>query len=136
MDKKLFQSIPKCNFSSFLKDRNFPQISYDTIALCENVITMEEVKNAVINLDGNKTPGSDGLPSEFYKNFWEDISDLLHQSYLHAFESGELSASQKQGVITLVPQKGKNLTDLKSWRPISILNTDYKILAKILATRI
>ena len=130
------KSIPKCNFSSFLKDRNFPQISYDTIALCENVITMEEVKNAVISLDGNKTPGSDGLPSEFYKNFWEDISDLLHQSYLHAFESGELSASQKQGVITLVPKKGKNLTDLKSWRPISILNTDYKILAKILASRI
>ena len=39
-------------------------------------------------------------------------------------------------MITLVPQKGKNLTDLKSWRPISILNTDYKIFAKILASRI
>ena len=115
---------------------NFLQISYDIMALCENVITMEEVKNPVISLDGNKTPGSDGLPSEFYNFFGEDISDLLHQSYLHAFESGKLSASQKQGVITLVSKKGKNLTDLKSWRPISILNTDYKILAKVVATRI
>ena len=65
-----------------------------------------------------------------------DISDIVLQSYLDAFETGELSDSQKQGVITLVPKQGKNLTDLKSWRPISVLNTDYKILAKVLATRL
>ena len=71
------------------------------------MITIEEVKKAVISLKGNKTPGSDALPSEIYKIFWEDMSDLALQSYIHAFESGELSASQKQGVITLVPKKVK-----------------------------
>ena len=126
------KSNQKCNCSNFLQDKIFPQISHRTSALCETVITTEEVKKAVISLDGNKSPGSDGLPSEFYKI----ISDLVLQSYLHAFESGKLPASQKQGAITLVPKKGKNLTDLKSWRPISVLNTDYKILAKVLATRI
>ena len=88
-----------------------------------------------MSLHRNKT-GSDGLHSEFYKIFWEDISDLVLQSYLQAFESGKLPASQKQGVITLVSKKSKNLTDLKFWHAISVLNTDYKILAKVLATRI
>ena len=100
------------------------------------MITLEEVNKALKCFDGNKTPGSDGLLRAFYKIFWEDISNLVLQSYLHSFESGELSASQKRGVITLVPQKGKTLTDLNSWYPISVVNTDYKILAKALATRL
>ena len=53
----------------------------------------EEVKKAVKSLGGNKTPGSDSLPSKFYKIFWEDISDPALQNYVHAFESGRLSAS-------------------------------------------
>jgi len=43
---------------------------------------------------------------------------------------------QKRGVITLIPKKGKNKLLIKNWRPITLLNTDYKILAKLLALRI
>ncbi len=45
----------------------------------------------------------------------------------------ELSIEQKRGIITLLPKKGQNRQFLKSWRHISLLNTDYKILANILA---
>ena len=72
----------------------------------------------------------------FTKKFWSSISEILFDSYRKSFESGQLSPSQKKGVITLIPKKDKDLTELKSWRPLSLLNTDYKILAKILANRL
>ena len=91
---------------------------------------------AVQDLPNNKSPGPDGIPIEFYKKFWSSISEILFDSFRKSFESGQLSPSQKKGVITLIPKKDKDLTELKSWRPLSLLNTDYKILAKILANRL
>jgi hypothetical protein len=44
-----------------------------------------------------------------------------------AFGDGELSISQRRGVITLVPKKDSDLIDLQNWRPITLLNIDYKI---------
>ena len=61
--------------------------------------------------------------------FWPDIGYLVFDSFNKAYEHGELSPTQKQGIINLIPKKDKDLTHLKSWRPLSILNTDYKILA-------
>ncbi len=49
---------------------------------------------------------------------------------------GDLSIEQKRGIITLLPKKLKDRLLLKNWRPISLLNTDYKIIAKILAIRL
>ena len=47
-----------------------------------------------------------------------------------------MSISQRRGILTLIPKEDINLTDLKNWRPISLLNLDYKILSKILARRL
>ncbi|KAL9963651.1 hypothetical protein ACROYT_G027178 [Oculina patagonica] len=57
-------------------------------------------------------------------------------SFNYAFRKGELSISQRQGIIRLIPKKDKNLSYLKNWRPISLLNTDYKIATKALAMRL
>ena len=56
-------------------------------------------------------------------------------SYNEAFNKRSLSVSQKRGTITLIPKGDENLSDLKKWRPISLLNIDYKILSKALAKR-
>ena len=47
-----------------------------------------------------------------------------------------MSISRKQSIITLLPQKNNDVRFLKSWRPISLLNTDYKIMTKCIATRL
>ena len=49
-----------------------------------------------------------------------------------------MSISQKQSTITLLPKKDKEtrLTVLKNWRPISLLNVDYKIMTKCIATQV
>ena len=55
---------------------------------------------------------------------------------MNAIDKGELSIDQRRGVISLIPKKDKDIRRLKNWRPISLLNTDYKILTKTLATRL
>ena len=60
----------------------------------------------------NKSPGFDGLPIEFYIVFWNDINDMLLNSYNYSFENGLLSLSQRNGVITLLPKKDKDLLDI------------------------
>ena len=97
---------------------------------------MDEIKESILKMKNNKTPGVDGLPIEFYKIFWHDIKDILYQSYCYSFENNTLTISQKQGLITLLPKSGKDNHYLKNWRPISLLTVDYKILASILATRV
>ena len=83
-----------------------------------------------------KTPGTDGLPVNFYKMFWEDVKELICKVFNTCYTLGELCPSMKRGIITLLPKKDKDNLYLKNWRPISLLNTDYKILAKIIASRL
>ena len=67
--------------------------------------------------------------------FCGDIKHLLIDSLNEGYHKGELSTTQKRGMISLLYKKNdKSL--LNKWRPISLLNTDYKILAHILANRL
>ena len=119
----------------FLKN-NVPQLTDEDIKHCEGAITYSECTRALKDMKNNKTPGSDGFSVEFYKFFWKDISEHLINSLNFAFEKGEISIDQKRGLISLIPKKDKDRILLKNWRPIALLNTDYKILAKSLATRL
>ena len=103
---------------------------------CEGAITLQECGKSLNDLPNNKSPGSDGFTSEFYKFFWLDIRNIVHESFTHSFNTGELSLDQTRAILTLLPKPNKDLRHLKNWRPISLLNTDYKILTKFLANRL
>ena len=105
--------------------------------ICENDLKIDEVANALKQLPNDKSPGSDGFTTNFYKFFWPDIKDFLHESFLYSFKNGELTNDQKRGIINLIPKEGKDLVrHLRNWRPLSLLNTDYKILTKTLSNRL
>ena len=84
----------------------------------------------------NKSPGTDGLPVEFYKVFWDYVKPFLLNALNCSYTNGHLSITQRRGLITLVPKKNKPANLLKNWRPITLLNCDYKIEAKSIANRI
>ena len=79
-----------------------------------------------------KSPGNDGFTAEFYSFFWNQLGKTMVNSFNYGFHKGELSISQRQSIIRLTPKKNKNLLYLKNWRPISLLNVDYKIASKAL----
>ena len=95
-----------------------------------------ECLQALKTMEPNKTPVSDGLPAEFYKFFWADVSDYLVNSLNHAYGSGQLSVTQRRGIIKLIPKKDAEPFLIKNWRPITLLNCDYKIGAKAIANRL
>ena len=87
-------------------------------------------------MEPDKTPGTDGLPADFYKLFWNDISDYLVNSINYAFGKGQLSVIQRWEIIKLIPKKDAEPDLIKNWRPITLLNCDYKIAAKAIANRL
>ena len=95
-----------------------------------------EVLSALKDTQNNKAPGSDGLPAEFYKIFWQDIKEPYILSLKHAHQTGLMSITQRESIISLMPKKDKDTTQLKNWRPLSMLNMDYKLVAKVIANRI
>ena len=98
-------------------------------------ISIGEMENALSRTAKNKSPGIDGLPYEFYQCFFDLIGPDLLNVYNDIFSGGILSDSQRIAVITLTPKKG-NASSPNNWRPISLLNSDYKLLAKILQVRL
>jgi hypothetical protein len=118
------------------KDESIPKLSETDKLSCENPITMKEIGEALKELDNGKSPGSDGFTTDFYKFFWSTIKEMVLENFEHANQTGKLSIDQRRGVINLIPKKDKDPRYLKNWRPISLLNTDYKIITKVLATRI
>ncbi len=120
----------------FCDTLDIPQLSERERAACEGPVTLMELEHALIQLNPASSPGSDGLTPHFYKHFWEQIKNLVLESLTSAFESSSLSALQRQGIITLF-HKGKQLPrdELNNWRPITLTNTDYKLITKVLANR-
>ena len=114
---------------------DIPRLPAGARECCEGAVTEEELGKAVKAMENNKSPGCDGLTSNFYKHFWPILGAELTRVYNHAFENGLLTVSQRRGIITLLFKKGDR-TLLKNWRPVTLLNTDYKILTKALANRL
>ena len=83
----------------------------------------------------NKTPGLGGIPVEFYVENWDIITDDILALYETVLHTGQLGKSQNRGVITIIPKSNDTL-NIRNYIPISLLCTDYKILAKLLAERI
>ena len=103
---------------------------------CEGLLTENDCFNALKCFQKNKSPGNDGFTAKFYSFFWNQLGKTMVNSFNYGFQKGELSISQRQSVIRLIPKKNKNLLYLKNWRPISLLNLDYKIASKALALRL
>ena len=102
---------------------------------CDEDVTIEECWLALKDFKPNKSPGCDGLTSEFYQTFWNEIGPKLVATLNTCRQTGHLSQSQRRGVITLLEKRGKDPSKIKNWRPVSLLNVDYKILTKTLARR-
>ena len=98
-------------------------------------VSIEEIKNVLKILKPNKSPGEDGIISEFYITHWEQIKDEFFLLVNDTFEKKELTPSQYKGVLTLLHKSGER-EDIRNWRPLTLLNSDYKIIAKILAERL
>ena len=135
---KLYDSkcAKKAEIDKYLNQgTSLPILSLEDQNMCEGTVTLNECEKAIKIMKNNKSLGSDGLTVEFYKTFWPDIANILVDSFNEAFSMGNLSYSQNLSILTLIYKKGDQ-TNLKNYRPISLTNVDYRILAFTLALRL
>jgi len=97
--------------------------------------TVEEINNALRATKKNKAPGTDGIPFEFYLKFWDVIGVHFLEMMNCVLGKRKLQPSQGRAAIRLVP-KIPTPSKITDYRPISLLNTDYKLIASVLAFRL
>ncbi len=130
--KKESQEIPEVAQSFY---EGLPQVSEETNIELGGLISEAELYTALQSLESGKAPGMDGLPVDLYKVFWKEISKDLSLVLMNSLENGLLPISCRRAILTLLPKKG-DLQEIKNWRPVALLSTDYKLLSKVLAMRL
>lgn len=87
-------------------------------------------------MNKGRSPGLDGLPPELYISFWPQLGPLLLNMLNSSINRGSFSTSSNVAIISLLLKKDKPPTDCSSYRPLSLLNCEIKLYAKVLATRL
>ena len=85
----------------------------DQEKLCDEPLLRDELSNALFTLANNKTPGSDGLPKEFFVKFWDLLAPILLDLFNFSFEEGLFSSTMRQSITRLLYKKDDR-RDLKN----------------------
>ena len=116
-------------------EKIYSKITDEDLAKINEFISIKEVETAINEMKNNKSPGEDGLNKEFYLKFKKALMEEITVTLNNIIYKGELPKSQTNAIVTLIFKKGDH-RNLKNWRPVSLLNVDYKILSKIMANRL
>lgn len=129
-------TLDRAQCVSWLENLNLPRLTAEDSAVLDKPITLDDLKEAVQSMQKGKSPGLDGIPPEFYVTFWEQLGPYLLDMILFSLDKGELSRDVNTALISLLLKKDKDPSDCSSYRPLSLLNSDLKIFAKLLAQRL
>ncbi|GJY55016.1 RNA-directed DNA polymerase, eukaryota [Tanacetum coccineum] len=127
-DKPLLnRALLDLNFTNSLTNEQKEDLEQD--------ITKEEVKRAVWDCGVDKSPGPDGFSFYFYRHFWSMIEDDVFGAVEYFFINGDIPNGCNSNFIALIP-KIIDANMVKDFRPISLIGSLYKIIAKLLANRL
>ena len=120
----------------FLEKYNLPKLNQEEIENLNRPITSTEIETLIRNIPANRSPGLEAFTAEFYKKFREELTPILLKLFQKIAEEGKLPNSFYEATITLIPKPDKDATKKVNYRPVSLMNTDAKILNESLANRI
>uniref|UniRef100_A0A670HZZ5 Reverse transcriptase domain-containing protein n=1 Tax=Podarcis muralis TaxID=64176 RepID=A0A670HZZ5_PODMU len=136
--RKLYAQGPvdEQEIEEFIKKYGLPKISDQSKMILNEKITGQEIEGAIQNMQLGKSPGPDGLTARYYKALKEWIIQPLKEVCNEILEGKKAPESWKEAFISLIPKTETEKNQVKNYRPISLLNVDYKIFADILAKRL
>ena len=138
--KSLYKNSDTCSddniLAAFLNNIKFNELTETMAKDLDELIKESEIIETISTLKNNKSPGPNGYINEFYKNFKELVSPLLLGAYHYALQFGTVVPSWRYATIVVIHKEGKDPAECQSYRPISLLNSDLRILTAILAKRV
>lgn len=99
--------------NDFLDGLDVPRLNMTESANLEGLITLKEASQTLKNMKNNKSPGSDGFTSEFFKCFWKQLGTFVIRALNYGFLIDELSITQRLGIITCIPKANKSKKNYK-----------------------
>ena len=99
-------------------------------------LTFAELSAALLSMKKGRSPGSNGFTADFFKHFWNYLGIFLFRTMEESIKSGTVPLSHRESIVTLIPKVGKSLNSPKDWRPISLLNVDFKIISAAITNRL
>ena len=121
---------------NYIQDKINKKLSENECNELEQPISFEELTEALSKMKKGKSPGSNGFTAAFFKHFWNSLGPFLFRTFVYGKENGSTILSHREGIITLIPKAGKSPDDVKGWRPITLLNIDYKIISAAISARL
>lgn len=112
-----------------------PILNAEQAQLLIRPVSGEEIRAAIFDIDGNKSPGPDGFGSAFYKAAWPTIGGEVIEVVQEFFRARKLLEQVNATVISLIP-KVNTPTLASDFRPIACCNVLYKVISKVLCTRL
>jgi exonuclease III len=131
--EKLYNKVEIDNSEDDFYDKS-PKLSNNSSVYMDSELTEVELFEALKTCN-DSAPGSDGISYGVYKKLWNITGPYIINSWNYSYEIGHMAPSHKESIIVLLPKDGKDSSDIKNWRPITLSNCDSKIITKALSNR-
>lgn len=135
----LYKSQGGCSqeeLDNYLSNIKLPEVSAQDQQFLNSPFTETEILATINSMPLNKSPGPDGFSVEFYKEFWPEIQPIFMAMVNNFCKKKLLPQTMNLAHISVLHKSGKDPLQCSSYRPISLLDHDYKIITKLLARRL
>ncbi|KAK3221777.1 hypothetical protein Dsin_008802 [Dipteronia sinensis] len=120
---------------SNILDEVVPKLSQANSRFLDLKFSREEIRKAIFDMNPTKAPGSDGLPAVFFQKYWESIGPNVVDAWLSVLNNRRSVDGMNKTIIALIP-KIQNPVAISDFRPISLCNVIYKVIAKAMTNRL
>ena len=129
-------TLEDVDLEEYMKNIDMTKLTNQESDKLEGLLTYKEISEVLLKMKPDKSPGITGFTAEFFKVFLKQLGHFVLRTLNYSYNKGELSITQKQGIITCIPKENKPKQLLKNWRPLTLLDTVYKIASGTIVNRL